>query len=945
MSSQNSIDPTVDEIISETIPGARTVRTGARQSRVAASGEKPPKSSARKAADPAPKHTRKTGSHKTKNEELYTFVDFLKDYRTHLGVGIVLCLMAFATVVCGISFLFNHGLDQSVTHGRSISEIVEAGDVVQNAGGPVGSKLAEWLLVDSFGIGAFVLAVYVFLLGLAVMHVKKCSFWSLTFRCLFTAAALSVIVGLLTYNEQMSFNLGGGHGLYINRLLLQYTDALGAYCVMVALIGLLIAVYLNPIKRLFAVMGKVLIRKKPIETTSSDADEDVPEPNPLEMLGASEEDEPCVEAPSDDVPLSQKEEIPEEQESAEENVVEPVVSSDDTNIIDQPASKEESTTADSPDVVAAATAAALGIPAAHARFLPQDINDEDEEQEEEIPVARTKTIILEDEEDEPVDELPAESEVTEAVGKPEIPSEPEMIIVNKADAEQAPIQHGDHIGLEEPYDQRAGHSNYQFPSIDLLIERPNPVVIDEAEQEANKELIVNAFRSYKIEIQRIEATIGPTVTLYEIVPVEGTRLAKIKSLEDDIAMSLAALGIRIIAPMPGKGTVGIEVPNRKAQIVSMRSMLLSPAFAAAKAKMNLPLALGSTISNEYFTADLSKMPHLLVAGATGQGKSVGLNCIITSLLYSKHPDELKFVLVDPKMVEFSLYQRIANQYLAKLPDEERAVITDPQKVVATLNSLCVEMDNRYELLSLAGVRDVKEYNARFMQRRLNPEHGHHFMPYIVMIVDEFADLIMTAGKDISVPIARIAQKARAVGMHMIIATQRPSTDIITGMIKSNFPARIAFKTAQGIDSKTILDRPGAHRLIGRGDMLALIDGRLERVQCALVETDEVEAICEHIGSQRGFIAPMALPEPPDEGGNEAPAEIGATTEEFRRCAMFISSQTQASITMMQRKFEIGFNKAGRYMDQMQAMGIVGPANGAKPRQVLMTPDEVQRLFE
>ena len=470
-------------------------------------------------------------------------------------------------------------------------------------------------------------------------------------------------------------------------------------------------------------------------------------------------------------------------------------------------------------------------------------------------------------------------------------------------------------------------------------------MINEEEQAYNKTLIVNALRSYDVEIKRIEATIGPTVTLYEIVPVEGTRIAKIKSLEDDIAMSLSALGIRIIAPIPGKGTIGIEVPNSKPQIVSMRTLLESATFAKAKEKMHLPLALGATVSNEFYTTDLAKMPHLLVAGATGQGKSVGLNCIITSLLYSKHPDELKFVLVDPKMVEFTLYQRIANQYLAKLPDEARAVITDPQKVIATLKSLCVEMDQRYELLADAGVRSVEAYNERFVQRRLNPEKGHRYMPYIVIVVDEFADLIQTAGKDISEPICRIAQKARAVGMHMIIATQRPSTDIITGPIKANFPARIAFKTTQSIDSKTILDRPGAQRLIGRGDMLALIDGRIERVQCAFVDTEEVEAICEHIGSQPGFPMPMPLPEVPEEGGSDAPAEIGATTEEFRRCAMFIASQTQASITMMQRKFEIGFNKAGRFMDQMQALGIVGPANGAKPRQVLMTPDEVQRLFD
>ncbi|MDE6120704.1 MAG: DNA translocase FtsK, partial [Muribaculaceae bacterium] len=506
----------------------------------------------------------------------------------------------------------------------------------------------------------------------------------------------------------------------------------------------------------------------------------------------------------------------------------------------------------------------------------------------------------------------------------------------------APIRHGDHIGLDTPYDPRASHSNYEFPSLSLLIERDNNVVINEEEQAANKALIVNALRSYNIEIVRIEATIGPTVTLYEIVPSEGTRIAKIKSLEDDIAMSLSALGIRIIAPIPGKGTIGIEVPNRKQQIVSMRTLLSDKAFT--NTKMKLPLALGATISNDLYMADLTKMPHLLVAGATGQGKSVGLNCIITSLLYSKHPDELKFVLIDPKMVEFSLYQRIANQYLAKLPDEARAVITDPQKVVATLNSLCTEMDQRYELLMKAGVRDMNDYNERFIQRRLSPEDGHRYMPYIVMIVDEFADLIMTAGKDVSAPIARIAQKARAVGMHMIIATQRPSTDVITGMIKANFPARIAFKVTQGVDSKTILDRPGAQRLVGRGDMLTLLNGTVERVQCALVDTVEVEAICEHIGDQPGFLEPYELPEPPVEGGTEASGDIGQINDEFKRCALFIASQSAASITMMQRRFEIGFNKAGRYMDQMQTLGIVGPANGAKPRQVLMTPDEVERLF-
>ena len=880
-----SIDPAVDDIGTETIPGARPVTP--RPGRKRPQGTAAPRPLAEGTAPRRPERPAGSPKRKPKSEPSYNFISFLRDYRTHLGLGIVLCLTAFAVVVCGISFLFNHGADQSVTHGRSVVEIVNAGDVVENAGGPVGSKLAELLLVDTFGIGSFILAVYVFLIGLAVMKVKKCSFWSLTFRCLFSAAALSVIVGLLTYNSAGAFNLGGAHGVYMNKLLLDYTGALGAYCVLVALLGLLVAVYLKPLGSLWRVMSKALSRPA----------------RPAEPENAVEEEEKPIE----------------------------MFATDDAESVDDTPASDEELEATPP----------AEIPADHLRFMPHD--EIDQSNEETVPDAEEEPEIYRDEPDDIADET-----VSTVLSQP---GEPEMIIKNAALAavdsvqEEHAISDGDHIGLDQPFDQRASHSNYVFPPVDLLLERPNPFVINEEEQAYNKTLIVNALRSYDVEIKRIEATIGPTVTLYEIVPVEGTRIAKIKSLEDDIAMSLSALGIRIIAPIPGKGTIGIEVPNSKPQIVSMRTLLESATFAKAKEKMHLPLALGATVSNEFYTTDLAKMPHLLVAGATGQGKSVGLNCIITSLLYSKHPDELKFVLVDPKMVEFTLYQRIANQYLAKLPDEARAVITDPQKVIATLKSLCVEMDQRYELLADAGVRSVEAYNERFVQRRLNPEKGHRYMPYIVIVVDEFADLIQTAGKDISEPICRIAQKARAVGMHMIIATQRPSTDIITGPIKANFPARIAFKTTQSIDSKTILDRPGAQRLIGRGDMLALIDGRIERVQCAFVDTEEVEAICEHIGSQPGFPMPMPLPEVPEEGGSDAPAEIGATTEEFRRCAMFIASQTQASITMMQRKFEIGFNKAGRFMDQMQALGIVGPANGAKPRQVLMTPDEVQRLFD
>lgn len=939
MPTKRNIDPSIDDIGINSIPGSRPVDTP-RPRRTPAQGTPRREQEAPRARGEAQAERRRQAPRQQPRRESYNFVSFVRDYRTHLSLGVIFCLVSFAMVVCGISFLFNHGADQSVTHARTVSEIVASGDVVQNAGGPGGAKLAEWLLVDGFGLGAFILAVYIFLLGLALMKLKKCNFWSLSFRCIFSACALSVIVGLFTYNRADVFHLGGTHGYFVNHLLLQYTGALGAYCTTVALLGILVAVYLRPLSILWRAMSKTFSKHR-VQLQHSHEAEDAPKPEFDILEDSTDETETGNEADADAADDAATAVAADEAAriAAEHARFMPPPAledlesedSDDENDPSDPTAAVAAIglTAAASDVAAAATVAPAAAPATTPETAPETPD---------APAADTKPA--------------AAPEVPVAVPEADAPKgEPEMIIVNaKPDIsavtpEAAPIKHGDHIGLDRPYDQCAQHSNYEFPSLDLLIDRPNPVVINEEEQAANKTLIVNALRSYDIEIQRIEATIGPTVTLYEIVPAEGTRIAKIKSLEDDIAMSLSALGIRIIAPIPGKGTIGIEVPNRNPQIVSMRTMLESPAFTQAKAKLKLPLALGATVSNDFFITDLAKMPHLLVAGATGQGKSVGLNCIITSLLYSKHPDELKFVLVDPKMVEFTLYQRIANQYLAKLPDEERAVITDPQKVIATLNSLCVEMDKRYELLSDAEVRGVEAYNERFMQRRLNPEKGHRYMPYIVVIVDEFADLIMTAGKDISAPIGRIAQKARAVGMHMIIATQRPSTDIITGMIKANFPARIAFKTSQSIDSKTILDRPGAHRLNGRGDMLTLIDGRIERVQCALVDTEEVEAICMHIGAQPGFPMPLLLPEVPADGGSDGPVEIGSTTDEFRRCAMFIASQTQASITMLQRKFEIGFNKAGRFMDQMQTMGIVGPANGAKPRQVLMTPDEVQRLFD
>ncbi len=489
--------------------------------------------------------------------------------------------------------------------------------------------------------------------------------------------------------------------------------------------------------------------------------------------------------------------------------------------------------------------------------------------------------------------------------------------------------------IGQPYNPRLDLEHYHFPTIDLLNDfNDNQPTIDMEEQTANKNQIVKVLRSFGIEISSIKASVGPTITLYEITPAEGVRISKIRNLEDDIALSLSALGIRIIAPIPGKGTIGIEVPNANPHIVPMRSILTSKKFQ--ETTFDLPVALGKTITNEVFMVDLAKAPHMLVAGATGQGKSVGLNAIVTSLLYKKHPSELKFVIIDPKKVEFAIYAPIEQHYLAKLPDAEDAIITDVTKVVQTLNSLCVEMDMRYSLLRDAGCRNIKEYNAKFINRQLNPEKGHRFLPYIVIIIDEFGDLIMTAGKEVELPICRIAQLARAVGIHAIIATQRPTTNIITGTIKANFPARVAFRVASMIDSRTILDRPGAQQLIGKGDMLYLQGSDPVRVQCAFVDTPEVERIAKFIGKQQGYPTAFMLPEVEDNGGASSSNDVDMNRLDplFEEAARLIIYHQQGSTSLIQRKFSIGYNRAGRIMDQLEHAGIVGPTNGSKARDVL-----------
>ncbi|MDR1666475.1 MAG: DNA translocase FtsK [Bacteroidales bacterium] len=539
------------------------------------------------------------------------------------------------------------------------------------------------------------------------------------------------------------------------------------------------------------------------------------------------------------------------------------------------------------------------------------------------------------------DDIEFEVETTLSGDRPQEADNDEVrLIINKQDdkfSRDNDYQMDDLTALGK-YDPTLDLSHYRMPPLDLLKDYPSAdSLVSNEELVNNKNRIVETLRNYKIEIDKIKATIGPTVTLYEIVPAAGVRISKIKNLENDIALSLSALGIRIIAPMPGKGTIGIEVPNMHPEIVSMRSIIESPRFQ--NAAMELPVALGKTISNEPFVFDLTKMPHLLVAGSTGQGKSVGLNAIIASILYKKHPSQVKLVMVDPKSVEFSSYEKLEHHYLAKLPDAEEAIIIDTQKVIYTINSLCIEMDTRYSLLKDAGVRNIKEYNTKFIERKLNPNLGHRFLPYIVLIIDEYADLMMTAGKEIEMPIARLAQKARAAGIHLIIATQRPTTNIITGVIKANFPARIAFRVISQIDSRTILDQSGANQLIGRGDLLFTSGGDLTRVQCAFIDTPEIEEITRFIGNQQGYPTALLLPEySADDNAEPKDVDLSKRDALFEEAARLIVIHQQGSTSLIQRKFSIGYNRAGRLMDQLEAAKIVGPNEGSKARQVLFSDE-------
>ena len=561
---------------------------------------------------------------------------------------------------------------------------------------------------------------------------------------------------------------------------------------------------------------------------------------------------------------------------------------------------------------------------------PQPIQATATESISDRDIAQDISIATEEKEILPAEEIPLEIETIEEVTETSLEEGPSFTVAQSKNEEQP-------ADALENYDPKLDLSAYQYPTLELLDEHPHAkVAVSQEELAQNKDKIVATLTNFKIGISSIKATIGPTVTLYEIVPEAGIKISRIKNLEDDIALSLAALGIRIIAPIPGKGTIGIEVPNKHREIVPLRAILGTEKFM--KSSMELPVIMGRTIANETYVADLARMPHLLIAGATGQGKSVGLNVVLTSLIYKKHPSQLKLVLVDPKKVELSLYNKLERHFLAELPGDDEPIITETKKVINTLNSLCLEMDQRYELLKEAGVRNIKEYNERFVQRRLNPEKGHRFLPYIVLVIDEFADMMMTAGKEIETPIARLAQLARAIGIHLVLATQRPSVNVITGIIKANFPVRVSFKVTSKIDSRTILDTGGAEQLVGRGDMLLSMNSEVIRLQCPFLDTEEVERICDYVGSQRGYSTAYQLPAYEDEQADRGDIDLGEKDTMFEEAARLIVAHQQGSTSLIQRKMKIGYNRAGRLIDQLEAAGIVGPFEGSKAREVLV-PDE------
>jgi len=796
------------------------------------------------------------------------------DGRYTFIVGIFILFFAAYLLLAIISYFFTWESDQSFIWQKVFSSSLIS---VDNWTGKVGAFFSNALVNKGFGLSAIGIPFILGLIGLRVLKFRPYPLRK-TLRTLVLGIILSSIVLGFAFGEAKGIfgsGLGGEHGYFVSKWMSAFIGKLGTFFVLLfASIIYAISINRNTIFYINRTMGMVadLFRSKPKAPVTESFDEE---------------------------------------EAAEE---EAVVRNE------EPAHKPE--VKDTPIVRATETEQARGATFTIVRDEEEGYPEEKEDVNESVDFSYKSEV-------EPPFDIDEPSEPLTPILLDD--SKVKFMLEQTSEEKEAT----EDLINSELYDPTLELSSYQRPPIELLEDYKSNFRVTEEELIANKEKIVNTLANYKIQIDSIKATTGPTVTLYEIVPAPGVKISKIKNLEDDIALSLAALGIRIIAPIPGKGTIGIEVPNQKPDMVSMLSILKSAKFQ--EAKFDLPIGLGKTISNENFVVDLAKMPHLLVAGATGQGKSVGLNAILTSLLYKKHPSELKLVMVDPKKVELTLYSKIERHFLAMIPDTDDAIITDTQKVIYTLNSLCIEMDSRYDLLKKAQVRNIKEYNEKFVSRRLNPNNGHRFLPYIVVVIDEFADLIMTAGREIETPIARLAQLARAIGIHLVIATQRPTTNIITGVIKANFPARIAFRVTSMIDSRTILDQPGANQLIGRGDMLISTGSDLTRVQCAFVDTPEVERITDFIGNQRGYSTAYLLPEYVPEGQGDAAANVDLDKRDslFDEAARLIVQNQQGSTSLIQRKFSIGYNRAGRIVDQLEAAGIIGPFEGSKARQVLI----------
>lgn len=878
--------------------------------------------------------------------------------------GIFLVVFGCYTFIAVISYFSTWKSDQSLIQNSDsfFSFLFQKNTPIANATGKLGAYLAHIIVYNGIGIMATVFSVWLAALGINILYEKKViatQKWIrwMAFGILFLCPFLSLIFA------KKEFSFGGNLG----NTLIDWSNNVAGMAGSVLMLILVFSFFailvfqwdikpwLNSIKKL---VPKVDI-KSPFSNTPNDNSASVETTNLTESVGTSNDN-----SNDDDYDWDEDEEenenLPATSKPFENNTYSGTLLQVDETLV----AKAEDEDLLNFEVVEKSAPAQASLDVAEEQQATQIIQKDgitfELPKEEEVEsVSSTQTSSSIDLEESPGVIIPEQAEdkssisssieeeakIDETLESTEVTG---MKVITKKEEDHVQISGNQSIAPDEHYAPELDLRDYKFPVLDLLDDNHmEDIALNAEELSKNKEQIINTLKSFGIEISQIQATVGPTVTLYEIIPQEGVRISKIRNLEDDIALNLAALGIRMIAPIPGKGTIGIEVPNAKKQTVPMRALLSSNKFI--NNDMSLPIALGKKIDNDNFIVDLASMPHLLMAGATGQGKSVGINAILVSLLYKKHPSQLKFVLVDPKKVELSVYRLIENHYLAKLPNEEESIITDTKKVINTLNSLTTEMDNRYELLKDAGTRNIKEYNNKFIQRKLNPELGHKYLPFIVLVIDEFADLIMTAGKEVEMPVARLAQLARAVGIHLIVATQRPSVNVITGIIKANFPARIAFRVTSKVDSRTILDTGGADQLIGRGDMLVSHGSDLFRVQCAFVDTPEVERIVEYIGNQRGYPHPFELPEyegAEDEVAEKKDVDLSKRDKMFEECARLVVNSQSGSTSMLQRKFNLGYNRAGRIMDQLEAAGIVGAQVGSKPRDVMVSSEyELDKILQ